>query len=155
MLATAWRGQEGPLSLPDGSSNLSYNPKTGTIQTWHEREGVKPVVSTNRSYDVVYTEEKVAVPPYGKFAMIDVVFTKAPAEGVIYQALVKEIRSAVSHQSPRLNTTAFAKSGPRTDPAGQWQIAGKNGKYISAEYDPKTGEVRSGSEKLLTTIRNQ
>ena len=155
MLAMAWRDDEGPLSLPDGSSNLVYDPKTSAIQTSNEREGVKPIVSTaaNRLYHVVYTEEKAAVPPYGKFALIDVVFVKAPSEDVTTQTLVKEIRSAVSRQSPRLNTTAFAKAGPRSNPAGQWQIAGANGKYISAEYDPKTDEVRTLSGNLLATIR--
>jgi hypothetical protein len=155
MLANAWRGEQGPLPLPDGSSGLVYNPETGSTQTTNEHEGVKSVASApaGRSYHVVYSEEKVAVPPYGKFAMMDVVFEKAPAEEAIYRALVVEIRAAVVRQSPRLNTTAFAKYGPRTNPAGQRQIADKSGKFISAEYDPKNGEVRSTSGKLLTTIR--
>lgn len=37
-LVNAWFSEEGPLPLSDGSRHLAYDPKTGRVQTWNERE---------------------------------------------------------------------------------------------------------------------
>jgi len=56
---------EGPLPLRDGSSHLSFDPKTGRIQTWNEREGIRPSMQIHPEgqYFTQYTEEKVLVAP--------------------------------------------------------------------------------------------
>ena len=88
MLINAWYNpastgstykDEGPLVLPDGSRHLSFHPATRRIQTWNEREGVRAVKRDDPKgqYFTEYTEHKILVPPYGKFASIDVVFQKA------------------------------------------------------------------------------
>jgi hypothetical protein len=73
-LANTWFNDDGPLPLIDGSSHLAYDPKTGKVQTWNEREGVKPSEAKRDGYTVAYQEDKVLVPPYGKFATIDILF---------------------------------------------------------------------------------
>lgn len=146
---------EGPLPLRDGSRHLSFDPRTGKVRTWNEREGIRPTtaVAPTGQYFTEYTEQKVLVSPFGKFASIDVVFQKAPTEAVTVAALITEIKQAVQGQATRLNTTAYAKVGPRGDRAAQQQIRGSNGKYIVIEFEPKTGQIRSLDGKVFDSIR--
>jgi len=143
MLANAWVGEDGPLTLPDGSNHLSYDPKTGGVKTWNEREGVKPKVESvaGGAYFTEYKEQKVLVPPYGKFATVNVVFTKPPTEAAALAAVVRELQTAVKKQTPLLHTTGYAMTGRRSDPASQEQIRARNGKYIVLEFDPKSGQI--------------
>ncbi len=164
MVADAWYNRtptgsadddEGPLPLRDGSLHLSFEPNTGRIQTWNEREGIRPATRTDPSgqYFTEYTEHKVLVPPYGKYASLEIVFQKPPAEGEIYATVVTELRRAVQGQTTKLSTTAYVMTGPRADKAAQRQVPGTNGKNIVVEFDPKNGQIRTLDGKTLGSIR--
>ena len=143
-----------PLPLIDGSKHLAYNPKTGKVQTWNEREGVQPTQAKRDGYTVEYQEKKRAVPPHGKFASMDVLFEKPPSEEAeILKILTTEIIAAVSKQSLKLDTTAYAQSGSSTDRAAQKQIRGASGQYIHVEFDPKSGRVRDQDGRVRQMIR--
>jgi len=163
LLAEAWYNptatgssdnDEGPLPLVDGSLHLSYDPNTRQVRTWNEREGVR--VSTredpNAQYFTAYTEEKVLVPPFDKFASLEVVFKIVPAETAVYATLVSELKRAVQGQPKRLSTTAYAKTGPKSDKAAQRQVRGRNGKYIVIEFDPKDGTISTFDGKVLGSV---
>ena len=164
LLANAWynpaptgstANDEGPLPLRDGSLHLSFDPKTGRIRTWNEREGVRPMMRDDPKgeYFTEYTEEKIVVPPYGKFASLDVVFVAPPPEAVISTTLIAEVKRAVQRQTTKLNTTAYAKTGPRGNKAAQRQVRGSNGKFIGVEFDSKDGQIRTLEGKILGSIR--
>ena len=162
MLANAWfsrtgsqADEEGPLPLKDGSRHLSFDPKTGRVRTWNEREGVRPSVAENpdQHYVVEYREDKVLVPPYGKFATLEVLFEQRPSEAAMYEILVTEIVKAVTKQQVRISTSAYAKTGPRNDPASKRQIRGSSGRYIFAEFNPKDGKIRDENGRQIGTVR--
>jgi hypothetical protein len=153
-LVNAWFNDDGPLPLTDGSRNLAYDPKTGKVQTWNEREGMKPVATKRRiGYIVEYQENKILVPPYGNFATIEVVFQKVPDEAQISTILAAQVVSAVNQQSTKLNTTAFAKSGSETDRVAREQIRGSSGVFLNIEFDPKSGRLRDQDGNILHTMR--
>ncbi len=164
LLANAWynpsaggsyESDEGPLPLRDGSRHLSFDPTTGRIRTWNEREGIRPSTRDDPKgqYFTEYTERSVLVRPYGKYASVDVVFHKAPSEAEAVAALITEIKRVVQGQAKRLSTSAYAKLGSRADRVAQQQIRGSNGKYIVVEFDPKTGEIRSLDGRILDSMR--
>jgi len=93
-LANTWFNEDGPLALIDGSPHLAYDPKTGKVQTWSERQGVKPSHARRDGYSVEYQEDKIAVPPYGKFATIHVLFKEPPELGQILKILTTEVATA-------------------------------------------------------------
>jgi hypothetical protein len=161
MLANAWFAKvspsaddEGPLTLPDGSDALVFDPIAKRTRTFSDRNGVQPTTRNAGPYFTVYREDNVIVPPYGKFASLDVVFPpgKVP-EADIYKALVQEMEKAVRAQSPRLSTSAYAKSGVKANSAGQVLIRGNDGKYIRVECDPKDGKIRDRRGTVLGTTR--
>ena len=39
MLITGWFNDDGPLHLPDGSDSMTYDPKSGLVQTWNQSHG--------------------------------------------------------------------------------------------------------------------
>lgn len=142
VLGTAWFGKstndDEPISLPDGSDHLSYDPKTKVIRTWSERSGVKPTVTTaGAGYFAEYQEQPILVKPGGKFATVNVVFTKQPTEKTAYEAVMAEATQAVQRTHGQISVTAYALVGPKANPAARKQVRGANGKYISADYDPK------------------
>ena len=152
-LVNAWFNEDGPLPLSDGSDHLAYDPKTGKVQTWNEREGVKPSQTKREGYTVEYQEDKILVPPYGKFATLDVLFEKPPAQAEIVTILTREVASALDKQSTKLDTTAYAKSGPATDRAAQKQVRGSSGVFLNVRFDAKSGQVRDQDRRLLRTIK--
>jgi hypothetical protein len=152
-LANTWFNDDGPLPLIDGSSHLSYDPKTGKVQTWNEREGVKPMEAKRDGYTVSYQEDKIAVRPYGKFATIEVLFQKAPGQAEILKILATEVATAVSKQPTKLNTTAYAKTGPPNDRAAQEQIRGSSGVFLKVEFDAKSGRMRDQDSRVVQTIK--
>ena len=153
-LVNAFFNDDGPLPLIDGSSSLAYDPKAAKVQTWNEREGVKPTRAKGDGYTVEYEEQKVLVPPYGKFASLGVLFQRPPKQpDAILKILTAEVEKAVSKQHTKLDTTAYAKTGPVSDPAGQKQVRGPKGVYLRAEFDAKTREIRDQDGVLLGTIK--
>jgi hypothetical protein len=134
------------VALLDGSDHLVYRPETKDIVTWKEREGEKTIVTENaQAYFVEYTEHNVLVSPFGKFAIMAVVFNKAPTEKAAFDALIAQVTSAVGGQPTKLDTTAYAYIGSRGDPAGRRPIKGSDGKTVTVEFDPR----RNGK---LTTV---
>ena len=144
LMGTAWFGRskadDSPVALPDGSEHLTYDPKTKQVRTWNEREGTKPTVAQANGYFVQFKEEKILVKPGGKFATISVVFTKQPTEKVAYETLIAEVLKAIDRTQRMMLTSAYAQLGSQSDPASWRQIRGANGKYISAQFDPKSPE---------------
>jgi hypothetical protein len=127
ILPNAWFNDDGPLPLIDGAGHLAYDPKTSKVQTWNERQSVRPVQVKRVGYTVTYQEDKIAVPPFGKFATINVLFQRPREQGEVLKILTTEVQAAVSEQSTKLGTTACAMSGPATDRAAQKQIRGESG----------------------------
>jgi hypothetical protein len=162
MIAEAWYNSAAAgttdrdelLPLPDGSRHLSFDPKTGRVQTWNKREGIRSSTREDPKgqYFIEYTEKKRAVPPHDKFASIDVIFATPPAEAAIYATLVAEIKRVVQAQTTKLDTTAFAKTGPRGNRAEQHGVRGGNGKFILIYFDPKNGTIRSFDGKILGSL---
>jgi hypothetical protein len=153
-LVNAWVDDDGPLSLPDGSSSLAYDPKTGTVKTWNEREGVSPETAKRKAHTVETTENKMAVPPFTPFLTMHVLFEKAPpGSAAIEKILTTEVEAAARQRTPRVDVMAFALVGPAGDRNAQQQIRGASGTFLSVEFRAKTGEVRSQDKRLLTSIR--
>lgn len=93
-------------------------------------------------YIVTTEEHKVLVPPYGKFVTMEVLFEKPPDISRVTSILASEVKSVVDRQSTKLDTTAYAKTGVAIDKAGQTQIRGKGRRYLSVEFDAKSGQMR-------------
>lgn len=153
MLVNAWFNDEGPLPLTDGSNHLAYDPETKVVQTWNEREGIKPSVTKRDGYTVVSEERKVLVPPYGKFVTMEVLFERVPKPAEITRILAAEVRTAVDLQPTKLKTTAYATTGPTTDKAAQTQIRGPRGRFLSVEFDPKSGQMRDQDDRVLAPAK--
>jgi hypothetical protein len=136
VMGTVWFGDD-TVALPDRSNHLMLNPKTKAIRTWNERQGATRATSEGAGYFVEYEEKKVLVKPGGTFASIDVVFAKAPTEKAAYEAVIAEVLKAVSRTKGAIRITAFAQSGARSNPSSWKQVRGADGKFISAEFDPK------------------
>jgi hypothetical protein len=137
LLANAWFNDDGPLQLIDGSNHLAYDPKTGKTQTLNEREGVKPIETKRDGYTVRYQEDKILVSPFGKFATLDVLFEKPGTSSQITTILAREVKSAIEAQPAKLDTTAYAMTGPARE-----QIRGNGSRYLSVTFDAKSGELR-------------
>jgi hypothetical protein len=161
VMGTAWYSASGreanddTVPLKDGSAHLIFETKQGKILTWKEREGTQTLRTANPSagYFVEYEEEKVLVRPNEKFAMLDVVWSKKPDNTTIYRVLIDELKKAVAKQPRKWPTTAFAKTGTRSNPSSQQQIRGPAGRYISVEYDPRNGNVTDEQGKVIDSIR--
>jgi hypothetical protein len=142
LMATAWFGRskddDSPLALPDGSNHLTYDPKTKKIRTMSEQEGTAVSVAQGSGYFVEYKENRVLVKPGGKFASVSIVFEKQPSEKVAYEIVIAELRKAIARTQRTMSTSVYADVGSKTDPASWRQIRGANGKYISAQFDPKS-----------------
>jgi hypothetical protein len=152
--ANAWfNNDDDPLPLIDGSSALFYNPKTGTTQTWNERQGVKVLETKREGYTVEYREEKTLVAPFGKSAIVTVVFPNEPEQAEIQKILAAELLAAVALQPTKLDTKAFANVGPSTDRAAQQQIRDAKGVLLDVEFIAKSGRVRDQDAAILRTIR--
>jgi hypothetical protein len=153
-LADAWFN-DGPLPLPmiDGSRHLFYDPKAKSIKTSNERQGVRPIQATRDGYSMEYREDEILLPPYGKFATINVLFEQSYQVDEILRVLIDEIHLAVGGQAMKLDTTAYANRGPAADRAAQQPIRDARGTYLRASYDAKSGEVRDQDDRLLETIR--
>ena len=159
MLATAWFGEEpnpeGPLALPDGSANLTFDPKTGAIKAWSHRAAAIPnkVEVSREGYTVESRNHKPPAPPSATAVSLDVIFEKPPPQAEVIQILVAVITDAVEKQNPRVNTTAY----PRTPaPAGQTarpQVRGSNGGFLMATFDAKTGEIRDQERRLIGAVK--
>jgi hypothetical protein len=158
MLATAWFGEpgkeEGPLPLPDGSANLTYDPKTGTIKAWSHRAAAIPKVEVTRSgYTVEGRDHKPPVPPNATVVTLDVIFEKPPAPDEVIKILVAEITAVVGNQSPKVNTTAYPRSGAPNAQNARPQVRGANGGFLFAHFNARTGEIRDQDRRLVGTIR--
>src|SRR6185369_9633460 len=129
---------DSPVHLPDGSDHLTYDPKTKKIRTWNEREGKTSTIVQGSGYTVKYEEHQVLVKPGGQFATISIVFAKEPSEKVAYETVIAEVLKAIERTQHKMTTTAYAHVGSKSDPASWRQLKGVNGKYISAEFDPKS-----------------
>jgi hypothetical protein len=152
-LVNAWVNDEGPLPLTDGSHGLTYDPKTKLVQTLNEREGIKPSETKRDGYTVVSEERKVVVPPYGKFVTMEVLFERVPEPAAITRILAAEVRTVVDLQPTKLKTTAYAKTGPTTDKVAQTQIRGPRGRFLSVEFDPKSGQMRDQDDRVLAPAK--
>jgi hypothetical protein len=153
VLANAFFNDDGPLSLSDGSSSLTYDPKTAKVRTWNEREGIQPALTKGAGYTVEYEEHKIAVPPFTKIASMEILFQPALKQsGDVVRILKAELEKAVSKQPTKLDTTAYAKTGPADDRIAQKQI-GPRGHYLSMEFDAKSGEIRDQDGRVLGTIK--
>ena len=152
-LVNAWFNDEGPLDLPDGSSALAFDPKTGTVRTWNEREGVQRQQQTRSGYSVEISERKMAVPPFSPLVTIDLLYAETPSPVTAEKAMVDEIRAAVQHEIRRYKTSAYTHVGPATERNNRKQVRGASGQYLSAAFDPKTGEIRNQDNGLLATIK--
>ena len=160
MVANAWYNpaatgttdhDEGPLTLPDGSRALFFDPNTQRIQTWKEREGIRPSRRDDPKgeYFIEYTEEKRLVAPYDKFATLSIVFATLPTEAAMYEKLIAEVRKAVQTQKPKLEPIGSVKTGPRGNRIEQRAVRGSSGKYIVVYFDPKDGKIRNLDGKVL------
>lgn len=154
MLATAWFNKEGPLPLPDGSANLTYEPASGTIKTWSHRAATlsKPEV-TGPGITVQTRTHKTPVPPHATLVSLDVIFEKPPGQPDIMKTLVAEITKAVGAQKPKVNTTAYPRSGPPGAQGARPQIRGASGGFLSAHFDAKTGEIRDQDGRVIGSIK--
>jgi hypothetical protein len=140
--------------LLDGSDHLVYDPKTGKVQTWNERQGIKPVQTQREGYTVEYAERPDQLAPHGKAARIDVLFQKPPSEAEILKILTTELVAATGKQTPKLDTAAWAKTGPATDRAAQTHVEGASGgrhlgRYLVVYFDPETGQIRDRPGNVL------
>jgi hypothetical protein len=104
-------------------------------------------------YFTEYEEQNVLVRPGEKFAHVTVVFAKQPDEQTIYRTLMTELTNAVRKQARKWPTTAFAETGSAANPASRTQIKGPAGRFISAEYDSKTGIVTNERGERIGSIR--
>jgi hypothetical protein len=151
MLGHAWYSKSGresdddQVTLPDGSRNLSYDPKTKQIRTWNEREGVKPqaVAASGAGYTVSYREDRTAVRPRSRFATVDLLFAKEPTERVAYESTIAEIRKAIQKSGGKLPITAYANVGPKDNPAAQRGVRGADGQIISVKFEPSRPTLRN------------
>lgn len=147
ILATAWfsatgrEGDERIVPLKDGSRHLSYTAKTRAVQTWNERQGIKTTSRQDAEFLVQYEETPILTRPGEKFATVKVLFMTAPPREKAYEAILVELKKAVSGQRKKLRTSVYAFVGDRANPAGQKQIMDDDGAYIFAEYDPVTGQI--------------
>jgi hypothetical protein len=154
MLATAWFNQEGPLPLPDGSANLTYDPKTGTIKTWTHRAAslAKPEVA-GPGVTVTARTHKTPVPPHASLVTLDVVFEKPPNQAEIMKTLVAEMTKVVAKQTPKVNTMAYPRSGPPGEQNARPQLRGTTGAFLFAHFDAKTGEIRDQDRQVIGSIK--
>lgn len=162
VLGTVWFSPSGSdddaeiVTLPDGSRHLAFQPDTKKIITWKQREGgpadaVKENVAGG--YFVRSETKKVLVAPFGTFIHLSVVFKKEPTEKHAFDVLIAELKEAISEQAKPVSTTAFAKVGPRNDPAAQRQVEGSNGTFIRAEFDPKRPDVLTTSAGTIERLK--
>ncbi len=154
MLATAWFNQEGPLALPDGSANLTYDPKNGTIRTFAQRAAAVPKAPVARPrHSIEVHNQKTPVPPNASMVTVDVIFEKPPNTAEIMKILVAELTTVVNQQKPKVNTVAFPRSGPVGTEGTRPQLRATNGTLLVAHFDAKTGEIRDHDRRVVTTIR--
>jgi hypothetical protein len=91
--------------LTDQTTSVN-DPKTKVIRTWNERSGVKPTVTTaGAGYFAEYQEQPILVKPGGKFATVNVVFTKQPTEKTAYEAVMAEATQAVQRTHGQISVT--------------------------------------------------
>jgi hypothetical protein len=69
------------------------------------------------------------------------------------KSVATEVAKAVSEQSTKLNTIAFAKTGPINDRAAQKQIRGSSARYLSVNFDAKSGQMRDQDNQRIPATR--
>ena len=157
IVAKAWSSPTGrelderSIPLKDGSTALFYRTATKIIETSNQASGArsKTVSDSQKEYSVKYEEKTF---PAGNMASLQVVFKSPPKETEIYTILVDELRKAMSSQSPKLKTTAYAYTGDLSNPSGMKQIRGSDRVYMRGECNPADGRILS---KNLRTGRTR
>jgi hypothetical protein len=142
LIATAWFNLEGPLPLPDGSSNLTYDLKSKGIKTFNQRAAGATPASTEPTprYSVSQRTHATPEPPFASLVTLDVVFEKQIQPPVARDVLVDEIRKAVTAQNPRVNTVAYARVGAK-------------GAFLSAHYDARSGQIRDQDRRPISSVK--
>lgn len=151
MIATAWFNKEGPLALPDGSSNLTYEVKTKTIRTFNQRAAASAPAATvaRPPYSVVQQRHPKPVPPFASVVTLDVVFEKPMEPTTAMKIVVEELKRVVGEQKPRVNTVAY----PRVGLIARTQMRGASGALLAAHFDAKTGEIRDQDSHVVGSIK--
>lgn len=152
IVAKAWSSPTGremdeeSIPLKDGSTALFYRSATKIIQTENQATGVRSTTSSDaqKNYSVKY-EEQTFPQPIGRKASLQIVFKTVMKEDDMYTILVDELQKAMSSQSPKLVTSAYAYTGDLANPAGMKQVMGSDGVYIRVECDPSDGKIVSNT----------
>lgn len=148
LIATAWFNMEGPLPLPDGSSNLTYDLKTKAIRTFNQRASTTAAASAAARPEYSVSQQKHATPepPFASLVTLDVVFAKPVDPRAAMKILVEELGRAVGEQAPRVNTVAYAR-------VGHLGSGGAKGAFLSAYFDAKSGKILDQDRRPLGSVK--
>jgi hypothetical protein len=149
MISTAWFNKEGPLPLPDGSANLTYEVKTKTIRSSNQRAAAAVPAPAPPQYSVAVQKPATPEPPFASLVRLDVTFEQAADPTVAMKVLVNEITKAVGEQTPRVNTVAYANVGR----IARTPIRASNGAVLSAHFNAKTGQIRDQNYRVVGSVK--
>jgi hypothetical protein len=149
MISTAWFNMEGPLPLPDGSSNLTYEVKTKTIKSSSQRAAATAPAPAPPQYSVSVQKHATPEPPFDSLVRLDVTFETAVDPSVAIKVLASEITKAVGEQTPRVNTVAYATAGR----IARTPIRATGGAELSAHFNAKSGEIRDQNYRRVGSIK--
>jgi hypothetical protein len=155
LIATAWFNMEGPLPLPDGSSNLTYDLKTKAIKTFNQRASTAAAASAAARPEYAVSQQKHATPapPFASLVTLDVVFAKPADPRAAMKILVEELRRAVAEQTPPVNTVAYARvAQPGSQPIHS-ELGGLKGAFLSAHFDARSGQIFDQDRRPLGSIK--
>ena len=155
LIATAWFNMEGPLPLPDGSSNLTYDLKTKAIKTFNQRRAVAAATPTGPGprYSVSPQKHPTPVPPFASLVTLDVVFEKPIEPAAALKVLIYEIRRAVAEQKPPVNTVAYARVAQSGSQPARTDLGGPKGAFLLAHFDVRSGQIRDQDLRVLGSIK--
>lgn len=109
-LVNGWVGDQGPLTLPDGSDSLAYDPKASTVKTGNERQGLSSTTAQRDGYTVSTTNEKTLVPPFTPYVTLHVLFEKARSAADVEKILLTEVEAIARQRTPRVDVLGSASA---------------------------------------------
>ena len=155
LIATAWFNMEGPLPLPDGSSNLTYDLKTKAIKTFNQRRAIAAAAPTGPGpkYSVSPQKHATPVPPFESLVTLDVVFEKPVEPATARKVLIDEITRAVAEQKPPVNTVAYARVGQSGTQPARTDLGAPKGAFLSAHFDARSGQIRDQDRRVIGSVK--
>jgi hypothetical protein len=141
VLAMAFDTGDSALADEKYGGPLTYDPKSGTIKTLREHEGLKTFNQDRAGYFSKIEEDSTAegITPVRKWLDVSVVFPNGLTTDQFRSAATAEINRL---KGRHVDITVYAYTGDKENTASWEQVKSPSGHYMEADYIVADGSIR-------------